>query len=96
MQACWGTCTGKQLRVTETRHHHVPQLPTGLASLPSDNDTLGTPRCTPSWSREQGALTLHGGFSWFQEQGDEQELDEVDKEESVVPEGAGCGKRRGR
>lgn len=95
MQACWGTCTGKQLRVTETCHHHVPQLPTGLASLPSNNDTLGTPRCTLPWSREQGAPTLHGGFSQFEEQGDEQEVDEADKGEPVVLEGAGCRERRG-
>lgn len=53
-------------------------------------------RCAPPWSREPGALTLHGGFSWFREQGDEQEVDEVDEGEPVVPEGTGCGERRGR
>lgn len=43
-------------------------------------------------SREQHtSLTLHRCFCWFREQGDEQEVDEVDKGEPIVPERTRCG-----
>lgn len=88
-QACQGTC-GKNNFKQQNSSPSCPSSPLDCAHLPSDNPR----QMRPLWSREPGALTLHG-FSWFREQGMSKEVDEVDEGEPAVPEGTGW-ERRGR